>query len=351
MDSDIKKIKRRKWRIQNKTDQPIEVVADNFNFLDYQDLTKIKIRISSFRANNYGLPTFIPKYLKNLYEIGYFNNKLNAFIPNIFNTVLSPIICDYIVCGFETGGDNRIRYFELTADNSEFNSFQPNIHAASSLDQYKNKYFWFRDTTNFLDGLTKTINDMINDKSSIANGCFFQKTPTSYALYVKKAFFDAGNVLLFNRSLIDLFGFKNKESIISTNFFQIIFNSEIEEVGGVDYYVVYSPFISDQWTSLSEIDFATTAQIIPISLYDEKSVTTTGFENVFLSFKINNMPYNYFNSAFTPDENWCTCSNSNTSEGLKISVKVAIRETGELMPYILLPDEVFEFVVEVFEYY
>ena len=80
MDSDIKKIKRRKWRIQNKTDQPIEVVADNFNFLDYQDLTKIKIRISSFRANNYGLPTFIPKYLKNLYEIGYFNNKLNAIM-------------------------------------------------------------------------------------------------------------------------------------------------------------------------------------------------------------------------------------------------------------------------------
>lgn len=325
---------------------------NNVNFFDNRDLTNIMFRISSFYMNCSAIPTFLPKYLEGQFDANYVNNLQPTTTVNFHTPADNIFRCDYLVNIVDTStGANTAIPVNFTPEYSVNPDQAPTYKTTSASSQYENPYWFVFDTTVLCDILSKAISDAIQTVTAgvVSNGCNVVKSGNGYVMYLATGFHDGTYILQFSKSLIDLFAFKNVASTNSSNLYSIIFNTQSRIYNGTSVYEVFSKYISDKWNAFDNLVFKTSCPIQKIKVYDNNSYEMKSYENVILEFKIGAIPYNFFTSKFTPDENWCSMINTNSRDNMFINCYLRNRETGSLFPYKIVDGEQFSITTEEIE--
>jgi hypothetical protein len=131
------------------------------------------------------------------------------------------------------------------------------------------------------------------------------------------------------------------DSVNGSKIFDVKFNSQTTTYAGATVYSTFSQYISDKWFSYDALVFKTNLPVEKISVSDQDSYTARGYENILLIFKIDGIPYNFFSSAFTPDDNWCSLFNTNIGENFFLNLYLQLRETNDIVPYTIKVNEKF----------
>lgn len=321
-----------------------------------------KIRISSFFMNNTAIPCFIPEWTENLPPTGW---QGGTTVTTSNNTLTPDTLGYYFNLYNPTTNTSHGGIINMDALRSEYPTLRPPIHPTSEYSQLSNKYYWFFNTTLFLDLIIKQINDVINANSissGIVYGIQLIKTSEGYGLLVPNTVFDAGYSFQFSKSLIDLFQFKAVKSSNSDLLYTIQFNATprnyfVENLGTNQLIsqacaFVASRYIPDTWFPFDQMLFRVTG--LPIdseNVYDNSNRISQNYENIMLTYKLVNANpdgiYNFFTSEIDPGTGWVSFDNkTNGMENFSISCLLRLKRTKDLLPYQIKPNENFYFTVE-----
>lgn len=374
--STTKKIKRRVLTINSNpftelTNADITVS----NWFQNQSLNNVKFKISSFYLPNTSIPCFIPRYIGSLFNTSVFKNKDNAETIEIYpNQNINSDTLFYWI-GIRDGAKTYISYINMNSAYSEYPNERPQIHPTTASDQYKNRYYWFFNTSKFAELVASHIQDLIvyarqsqiplppnpNQVYQVAMTRTVVGNNASYGLYVDETVTKPisnsglGFDIFFSPSLIELFQFKNVESPISTNLRSIIFNLQTRTYNSVVSNFVASNYVGDQWFPFDEIVFRSDLPIENIVYYDNANYIKQNYQNILLSFRlINTNPdgiYNFFYSEINPDSSWVSLVNNNSGENITFSILIRLKATGDLLPYTLKIGESANFITQTIETY
>jgi|688.fasta_scaffold195273_2 hypothetical protein len=341
--STTKKIKRRRFQIQGKEGELTRCFITGTNFFENRDLSNVKFRISSFRFNNTSIPTFLPKFLSSYPSTSYINDLAPGDTVTYNQPNLTPTLIDYIASiRHAATNTNHGIIFDFKKEYSRHVDNKPTSKYQNAFSQYTNSYFYVYDTSLFCELIATQISNLTTTLIGINNACNIAKLDDdSYVLYMRKEFFDAGYSLQFSEHLIELFAFKNMDSVNGSKIFDVKFNSQTTTYAGATVYSTFSQYISDKWFSYDALVFKTNLPVEKISVSDQDSYTARGYENILLIFKIDGIPYNFFSSAFTPDDNWCSLFNTNIGENFFLNLYLQLRETNDIVPYTIKVNEKF----------
>lgn len=341
--STTKKIKRRRFQLSGIEDQLTNCFITGTNFFENRDLTNVKFRISSFKFNNASIASFIPKFMANYPSASYINNLAPGDTVTFNLSVLNPTMIDYIANIRHAGTSvNHCVIFDFKQQYSRHVENKPTSKYQNAFSQYTNPYFFVYDTSLFCELIGAQISQLVSTLIGINNACNVVKLDNdAYALYMRKEFFDAGLTLQFSEHLMELFALKNKDSTNASKMFEINFNTQTTTYNGFVVYSSFSQYISDKWFAYDELIFKTNLPVEKVSVSDQDSYTARGYENILLIFKINGIVYNFFSSAFSPDDNWCSLFNTNIGENFFLNLYLRLRETDDLVPYTIKANEKF----------
>lgn len=360
------KIKRRIITIipdstQDSTPASIEVS----NWMNSTDLTNKKMRISSFYFNNSKLCCFVPKWAAGLPPANW---QQTGGTVTTENNALSIDTLDYAWNLYNSGTTtSHGGIINMDALRSNYPNLRPATHPDSEYAQLTNKYYWFFDTSRFLDLIIQQINTVINTyniSTGVEYGIQLVRTDQGYGLYLPTVIRDAGYVLQFSKTLIDLFQFKNSQASNSSYLYTIEFNPTVRNyfvenvsIGGSfssqPCIFVNSNYVPDFWFPFDQLLIRTDAPVESEMFYNNNNYISQNYQNIMLTYRLsNNNPdgiYNFYESDIDPASGWISLVNTNTRDNIKIDILLRFSKTKDLIAYPIGPGENFYFVVESIE--
>lgn len=361
--STTKQIKRRVLEVIPNTNQELtECSITVANWLYGKSLQNLKFKISSFFINNSTMPCFIPRYISSLPSINTFRNKNLSETITLYQSVLDGDSLDYWVAISNASTNNtHVKYLKMetligatTINYSEYPSLKPSAHPYSASAQYKNRYYGFYNTSKFCELVNDQLSSMIATVSGVPYICEIVRNNDKYTMYVENAFFGIYDIH-FSQSLIDLFQFKNIESVISTNLRTLIYNSQTSTYRSKTCASINSNYIGDQWFPYDELIFKSDIQGEPITYYDSNNYIKDSYDKIILNYRISNSQpdnvYNYFYSEINPDSSWVTLINTNGEQNVSFNILLRIKETGDLIPFTIKKNETCRFETMTIETY
>lgn len=354
--STTKKIKRRVLEInpnpnQELTDCNITVA----NWFQSNNLSNTKFKISSFFMNNTTIPCFIPKYIPSLPSSAVFKDKNPAGVVTLYNDILDQNSLNYWVAVSDPSGNNiHVKYIKMSAPYSEYPSDQPPIHPYSASDQYRHRYYGFYNTSKFCEMVSSQLSSLITTFTILSFKCEIVRQKEGYTLFVESSALALCDIH-FSQSLIDLFQFKNVESPQSTQLRTIIFNAQTSTYLGKPCSSVNSNYVGNQWFPYDELIFKSDLPIEPIGFYNNNDYIRQSYQNIILSFRLNNADpdgiYNFLYSEINPESSWVTMINTNSGENATFNILLRLKDTGDLIPYTIKNGEVCKFETITIETY
>ena len=346
--STTKRIKRRVLEINpNPKSQLTDCNITISNWFQSIALNNTKFKISSFFINNSTMPCFIPKYISTIPSINVFRDKNQTETVLQTNNTLDGNSLNYWVAVSDPSTNNTsVSFIKMSQSYSDYPSLQPAAHPYSASEQYKNRYYGFYNTSKFCELVSSQLSTLIAVFTGSSYKCEIVRTKDGYTLYVENAFFTLYEVH-FSQSLIDLFQFKNVESIQSTQLRTIIFNTQTVTYVGKVCSSVNSNYVGDQWFPYDELIFKSDLPIESIGFYNNNDYIRQSYQNIILNFRIiNSAPdkvYNYFYSEINPDSSWVSMINTNSGENATFSIMLRLKETGDLIPHTIKIGEICKF--------
>lgn len=352
------KIKRRVINIlPNPTADTTNASITLSNWVENNDTSNQKIRVSSFYMNNSSIPCFIPKWTNSLPPSGW----QGSGSLSIENNVLSADTLDYF-WNWSTGATQRGGIVNMQTAKSQYSSLKPAIRPRDEFSQLNNKYFWFYNTSDFLDVIVDQINAGIAAYTMDTYGIAMVRTTTGYGLYVPVTLVTVGGWdLQFSKTLIDLFQFKSSFSGNSPLLYQIEFNNTPR-----NYYVpdvtapgtfsnqscffVFSNYVPDTWFPFDQILLRTDLPIEAETFFNNNDYISRNYQNIMLAFKVStNNPdgiYNFYTYDPDPDAGWISFVGTNTRDSVNFEFLLRFQTTKDVIPYTIKPRENFYFVLE-----
>jgi len=368
--STTRTIKRRVITIEpDQTRELTDCTITLSNWLQSVDTESTKMRISSFYFNNSTIPCFVPQYISKILPTNFPINipaispipvpPAPEYLPA--TTVLTPDILNYFVAVRRVSDGMVVTsYISMESDLSEYPSLRPLIHPTNTYEQYRNRYYWFFNTSKFCDIVADRINTILTGTTMglAGNDCVITRSPQGYGLYIGSTpFFGAAAQyeLQFSKSLIDLFQFKSVRSVNSTELRTIVFNNTTRTYGTPSIIGAYvaSNYIPDSWFPFSQILIKSTLPVETEVFFDNKNYVSQNFQNILLAFGVNNSSpdaiYNFYKMTAGDGENWVSIVNTNSGENATIQILLEFRETGDLIPYTINKNEKFRMIIETIE--
>lgn len=341
------KIKRRVLNIepqQNKEQTPVYIKTTNWT---KQNLQTTKFKVSSFFFNNSEIPCFIPKWIQTAYTANQLNNKTPSASVTFSNSTITNKTLDYFVAiKNKTTNDINALMIEMHDDQSRYPNSKPLSHLSTAFEQYNNRYYHFYNTTNFCSLVQDALNVLLNNEG-VASGLDTIKilrTDQGYAMYFNSDITAQNYEIQFSKTLIDLFQFKNTQSLNSTYLYTIQFNESpvsyfVPTVGDSPFLPVYSTYIPDKWFPYDLLIIKSDIPVETEIYYNNTNYLPSDYDNIILTFKvINNNPdgiYNYFTSEIDPNSGWMTMTQNTNSENIYFTVNLRLRETNDLVNYVI----------------
>lgn len=324
------------------------------NWFQNIDTSNKKFRVSSFYLNNSALPCFIGKWMSSEWP----SNWWGVGAGTITNSTIGPNSLDYHFNIHNLTNDYGSTVV-MDPNYSQYPLQVPSVHSSTEFQQLSNKYFWFFNTSQFLEMLGKQINDVIGANSLSQYGVAFVRTQQGYGLYVPTTLTDE---LQFSQTLIDLFQFKCKNSSNSPSYLKTVeFNAQLR-----NYYVedltapgtfaskpcffVASNYVPDTWFPFDLLLIKTTLPTESETFYDNNNYISQNYQNIMLTYKIqNNNPdgiYNFYTSNIDPQSGWLSMVGTNSSDNCKFDILLRLQRTKDIVPYQIKASENAYFVTE-----
>jgi hypothetical protein len=328
------------------------------NWLESVNTSNMKTRVSSFYMNNSGVPCFIPKWTDSLPPAGWQGTSVPP--SSIANNTLGPDTLNYY-WNFNQGNVNHGGIINMDASASQYPNNRPALRPSKEFEQLSNNYFWFFNTSNFLDLIVTQINNVISSQALDTYGIAMVRTAEGYGLYLPVSLFAAGWALQFSKTLIDLFQFKNKVSANSTSLYEIQFNNTPRS-----YYVpdvtspgtfsnqsclfVFSNYVPDKWFPFDQILLRTDMPIEAEVFFNNNDYVSRNYANILFAFKVStNNPdgiYNFYTYDPDPSAGWISFIGTNTRDSVKFEFLLRFQSTKDVIAYPIKQEENFYFVLE-----
>ena len=354
------KIKRQVLKfIPNNTPAPTELSITLSNWLRTTNIANTKFRVSQFYLNNSTIPCFIGKYISTFptspaaasNDPGILPiSKLGTNATNYpMNTTITATSLDYFINVFDTNTSESYCVYILMDDvYSKFPAEKPVVHTATAFAQYRNRYFHFYNTSFFCELITANIKAILGDPTGLnktySNDVDIVRTSGSYTIYLPVAFATDGLELQFSQTLIELFNFRNAESINSDVLFTIIPNTQAVTYNSVVSNKTSSAFVGDNWFPYDELLIKTDMPIEPESFYTTSNYICQNRNNIMLTFDLsNNNPdgiYNFYRSDIDANEGWCSIVEGKSGQdNCLFEILLQLRETGDTVLYTIKQGE------------
>lgn len=355
---DLTTTKQIKRRVINILPDPTKETTDCSikvsNWFQNVQLHDKKFKVASFYLNNTALPCFIPRWPSASPPVGW--QGVGTIIVTT-NTALDQNALDY-----QFNISDTINHYGSTVvmdpTFSQYPSRQPPNHPSIEFQELSNKYYWFFNTTQFIEMLGKQINLVINTNSLSQYGVAFTRTTQGYGLYVPTTLVEE---VQFSQTLIDLFQFKNKVSTNSTYLRTIEFNAQLRNYFVEDLtspgtfvskpcYFVASNYIPDKWFPFDQLLIRTDLPLEPEIVFDNNNFISQTYQNIILTFKLsNNNPdgiYNFYTSEIDPHSGWCSLVGTNSNDNCTFDILLRLRRTKDILPFQIKNDESAYFLLE-----
>lgn len=362
-----KKIQRRVLDIYpdpNKVLTPVTISTQNW--FQNKDNTRKKFKVSNFILPNSSIPCFIPAYPESVLSV----NDLGSGGSNVWVTSpttssitnsLGPQTLDYVINIHNSSNNNnyaiQINMNELF---SEYPDLKPSIYYDDSSKFYSNRYFYFFNTSKFIELVNthlKTIFQYLNNQAVLPSVPFSDfirvSTPQSaYVFYVEDSL--PSNIeIQFSKNLIELFQFRSIISNNSASYFRtIVFNTQTKiykptPTTSINVYNVISNYVPSTWFPFDSILIKCNGPFEPVIFYDTNSFISNDYGQIILNFNIlTTNPdgvYNYFipdDSLRLPSANWIDVQNNNTGEIMTFEVLLRFsRNNKETIPFTITQSE------------
>ena len=292
--STTKKIQRRVLRIDADPNEELtNCTITVANWFQNQNLENVKFKISSFYLENTSIACFIPKYIYAIPDSSIFKDKNPAETVNIFSgaTLNSNSLDYWVAIRHNATTTTTVSYIEMNQIYSEYPNLQPSVHPVSPSNQYKNRYYWFFNTSKFAELITAHLSTLIDAIIPVGAPHQVEAVRTtvngsaSYGLYLQDGILNiAGYDIMFSPSLINLFQFKSVESIQSTQLRTIIFNTQQRTYNSILSHFVASNYVGTQWFPYDEIAFRSDLPIQTVGYYDTSNYIKQSYQNIILSY-------------------------------------------------------------------
>jgi hypothetical protein len=326
------------------------------NWLESTDTSDKKIRVSSFYMNNSAIPCFVPKWTNSLPPSGFQGTPSTS----ILNNTLNSDTLDYFWNLNNGVTANRGGVLNMEQGESRYPALRPSIRPPNEFSQLSNKYFWFFNTSDFLDIIVRQINSEIAAHTLDQYGIAMVRTADGYGLYVPVSL-TATWSLQFSQTLIDLFQFKNTKSANSSLLFDINFNDAprsyyVPDVTSPGTYsnqsclFVFSNYVPDTWFPFDQILLRTDMPIEAETFFNNSNYVSQNYQNILFAYKVsNNNPdgiYNFYTYDPDPAAGWVSFVGTNTRDSINFEFLLRFKDTKDVIPYLIKPRENFYFVIE-----
>lgn len=309
-----------------------------------------QIRVQKFYINNTSLPIFIPNRIT---DPSYFNVVTTAAHTQYVNNTLTSQSLQYYIILRDSTSTNATVVF-LQQPNLNFGVPMPPTVIYDDYQYYINPYYYYYDFTHFLTVIVNAINQAYSVNPSAAGDppspILWQNKDGYFQLFIQN---DTSWYIELSQSLINILPFKNIQ--VLPGIFRLIFDPTPVTINGANYNEVDANFYDTIFPFAQLVFQSDDSELNPIIFVDQGALTSNTqvgrFESSILTFDIetNNFlgVYNFYKYVNNEDSLWINFhTDKNSKNHLTVTLYLRLKN-GLLIPYLLNPDELCTFSVEI----